>query len=204
MYSLDFSDLYREAPVQALPLQQARFSGQELQAYLTHFSPGSQLSGVEMRNLAGQLVYLLKHAKGSVLLNAQGQRLDPIAESLAAELVKMDYQGTGQLQKLELLPSSAGNYFSSQPVYRATFADSQKTEIYLDPGSGSLLARRKALWGLYNRMWEFHLMKYTPSKNLNKALLLICALLNALVAITGFVKFFRWGFRLRHPNQLKN
>jgi hypothetical protein len=50
---------------------------------------------------------------------------------------------------------------------------------------------------VYNRMWEFHLMKYTPSPALNKVLLLVFAVLNALVALTGFAKFFRWGYRLR-------
>lgn len=198
MAGLNFGDLYREPPPAPLSVTGATLSPDALAQHLQHVAPGSQLLGIRVRNVAGELVYQLDHLKGPPLLfNRQGQVISPISPALAERVARLGYTGTGPVNQTELLPTSTGNYVSSQPIYRITFADAQKTEIYVDPNTGSLLARRKALWALYNRMWEFHLMKYTPSPAVNKALLLLFAVLNALVALTGFAKFFRWGYRLR-------
>lgn len=198
MYSLDFSDLYREPPPAPLPVAAGGLSPQALQARLKSLQPESSLTDIAVRNVGGQLAYQLNHSGGKpLLLDAQGAQLNPISPELAARIAKMGYTGTGQAQQTDLLPTSTGNYMSGQPIYRVRFDDEQQTEIYIDPETGSLLARRKALWALYNRMWEFHLMKYTPWPGVNKSLLLIFAVLNALVALTGLLKFFRWGYRLR-------
>ncbi|MEZ0374199.1 MAG: PepSY domain-containing protein [Candidatus Sericytochromatia bacterium] len=191
MYSLDFSDLYADPPPAPLPLSQAELTPQTLQSRLAQLHPGSKLTGLQIRNIGGQLAYQLTGTSSApLLLDASGAALK-IDSQLATRVARLGYTGQGQVRQTELLPSSAGNYFSSTPVYLVRFDDPQQTEIYIDPASGSLLARRKALWGLYNQMWEFHLMKYTPFKAVNKALLLIFAILNALVALTGFLKFFR-------------
>ena len=198
MYTLDFADLYADPPPRALPLAQATLTPQGLQKRLQTLIPGSQLTGLRVQNLGGELTYLLERSQGApMLLDARGQRLDPIPAGLAAKVAQAGYTGQGKLSGSELLPASHGNYASSRPIYRIRFADAQQTEIYVDPGTGALLARRKALWGLYNRMWEFHLMKYTPWSGFNKLLLLVFAVLNGLVALTGFVKFFRWGYAMR-------
>jgi len=198
MAGLNFGDLYRDPPPAPLPVTGATLSPAILAQRLQGLAPGSQLVGIRVRNVGGELAYQLDHAKGApLLLNSQGQPMSPIPSALAERVARLGYTGTGSVSKIELLPTSTGNYVSSQPIYRITFSDAPKTEIYVDPQTGSLLARRKALWALYNRMWEFHLMKYTPSPAVNKGLLLIFAVLNALVALTGFAKFFRWGYRLR-------
>ncbi len=200
MYTLDFSDLYTDPPTQVLQLPQTTLSPGQLQQKLSQLIPGSQLTAVDVKNVGGKLAYLLKRDKGPpVLIGSDGQRLDPLKPEWAATIAQLGYTGTGQINRTELLKESKGNYFSSSPIYRVSFDDDQKTEIYVDPVTGDLLARRKALWGLYNRMWELHLMKYTPWPGVNKMLLLVFAILNALVALTGFVKFFRWGYRLRRP-----
>lgn len=205
MYTLDFSDLYNDPPAKVLSLKQPSLSPAQLQQRLQVLAPKSELTGIEVRSVGSQPAYLLKLAKGPpLLLDEQGQRLDPIKPELAAEVARLGYTGSGKLATTELLQQSAGNYVSSKPIYRISFDDAQKTEIYVHPVTGELLARRKAMWGLYNRMWELHLMKYTPDPAINKALLLIFAGLNALVALTGFVKFFRWGYRLRRTPELAN
>jgi hypothetical protein len=192
MYSLDFSDLYADPQPLPLVFKEPSLSPQTLQTRLNELVPGSRLLKIEVRNLAGQMVYLLSHTGGgTLLLNVHAVRLNPLSLDLARTVAQAGYIGAGKMTQLELLPKSAGNYFSAVPVYRAQFNDSQKTEIYIDPQTGALLARRKALWSLYNRMWEFHLMKYTPSKEFNKSLLLLFAVLNGLVALTGFLKIFR-------------
>jgi hypothetical protein len=192
MYSLDFSDLYRDPPPTPLVVSAPMPTLQTLQIRLTQFFPGSQLLKLELRNLAGETVYLLSHTGGPpFLLNAAGERLSPLSPARAKAVALSQYLGKAAILDVQLLPKSVGNYFSGVPVYRILFQDPARTEMYIDPQTGALLARRKALWGLYNRMWEFHLMKYTPSQPLNKFLLLGFAVLNAVVALTGFMKFFR-------------
>jgi len=192
MYSLDFSDLYRDSPPQPLVLSPQTPALHTLQSRLDLLSPGSQLLKVELNNLAGETVYLLSHTKGpALLLSAAGEPLSPLSPKRVRAIALSQYQGKAAISELQLLPKSVGNYVSGVPVYRVVFGDDAKTEMYIDPQTGALLARRKALWGLYNRMWEFHLMKYTPSQPLNKFLLLGFAVLNAGVALTGFMKFFR-------------
>lgn len=198
MFTLDFGDLYADPPPKPLPLSQATLSPQALQTRLSALAPGSALTGAQIRNLAGELAYQLERTDGApMLLDAGGRRLDPISPALARRIAVAGYTGKGRALGTELLPKSTGNYVSPVPIYRIAFDDAQRTEIYVDPASGSLLARRKALWGLYNRMWEFHLMKYTPSKAVNKALLLIFAAINVIVALTGFAKFFRRAPKLK-------
>lgn len=196
IYTLDFSDLYREPPPQALTLPAGMPSMADIQTRLQALVPGSQLLKLELRTLAGETVFLLSHTGGSpLLLNIKGQRISPLAPERVKAIALGQYTGPEpRPQKnvaVALLPKSAGNYFSEQPVYRVSFADAARTEMYIDPQTGAVLARRKALWAIYNRMWEMHLMKYTPSQALNKNLLLLFAVLNALVALTGFFKFFR-------------
>ena len=202
MYALDFSDLYAEPPPRPLSLSGNGLSPQQLQQRLQAIAPASRLTGVEIKSLAGELVYHLKRSDGPpILLNATGQRIDPIPAATVRAVAQAGYTGQGHIQSIERLPRSAGNYMSASPIWRVRFDDAQQTEIYIDPGTGALLARRKALWVLYNQAWEFHLMKYTPWPAANKALLLIFAGLNALVALTGLVKFFRWGYRLKQANE---
>lgn len=192
MYSLDFSDLYRDPPPRPLILPAKMPALPALQARLQVLSPGSQLLKLELRNLAGEPVYLLSHTGGPpILLDLQGGPLSPLSPARVRAIALSQYLGKAAVSNVVLLPKSAGNYFSDTPVYRVSFADPAQTELYIDPQTGALLARRKALWALYNRMWEFHLMKYTPSQPFNKVLLLVFAVLNAAVALTGFMKFFR-------------
>jgi len=192
MYSLDFSELYRDSPPQPLVLSEQTPDLHTLQTRLQVLSPGSQLLKLELKNLAGETVSLLSHTKGPpLLLSAAGEHLSPLSLKRVRAIALSQYQGKAAIAEIQLLPKSVGNYVSGVPVYRVLFGDDAKTEMYIDPQTGALLARRKALWALYNRMWEFHLLKYTPSQPLNKILLLSFAMLNAVVALTGLMKFFR-------------
>lgn len=192
MYSLDFSDLYAPLPAPPLSLPDKSWTRSELEKIVQNHLPGQHIQSIQIQNLAGQATYLITSTNNKhLLLSATGQRLDPLAQAVIQEILK-SYQ-INNIQSIQLLPTSQGNYASSEPIYRVKLNDSQHSEIYLSPTTGKVLARRKALWGLYNWMWEAHLMKYTPSAPLNKFVLLLFAVLNAVVALTGLFKFFRWG-----------
>jgi len=130
-------------------------------------------------------------AEPDVLINQEGQKISPLSLEMAKRLALFHYTGQGQIKDLQLLATSDGNYVSSSPVYRAQFEDPQGSELYLDPNTGDLLARRKALWFWYHWIWQFHLMKYTPSPLVNRVLLFVFASLSFLVSLTGLIKFWQ-------------
>lgn len=182
-----FGDLYTDPPPQALNWSDIQLNPAALAQILPM---GTEVKTIQLIAPAGQPLYRVSSLEGkSFLIDQAGQLQTPLSEALATELAKAYYAGEGVLRTLELLPNSTGNYVSSTPVYRAMFADSQQTEIYLHPDSGQLLGRRKALWSWYQRFWRFHLMQYTPSAAWNKGLLLFFAALTFLVSLTGLLQF---------------
>lgn len=193
--SLDFSDLYPVPPVQALPLTPQPLDPAVWQQRLKSHKPKAQLTQLQLYQLADQSVVQLQHTAGAPLLFRADGQVFQLDCPLARKIALLHHQA--DIKTCEHLPSSSGNYYSNQPIFRIQFADPQGHEIYLSPTTGEVLAHRKRLWGLYNRMWEIHLLKYTASSSLNKALLLIFGLLNAMVALTGLVKFFRYGFTMK-------
>lgn len=188
-----FGDLYQNPPATPLALTQVKLSPQTLSTQLKHSIPTqkSPATRIELVMLANSPYYRVHYPDHSVyLVDQSGQVHHPISPELAASIAREQYLGQGTLATIDFLPESSGNYFSSQPVYKALFQDPQATEVYINPQSGELLARRKALWRWYNRMWEFHLMKYTSHAPLNKYLLLLSAVLSFGVSLTGLFKFF--------------
>jgi len=185
----DFSDLYVGPAPTPIQWEKIALPGTEIKRYLPE---KSSIKAVRLLNLGEEPFYLVERiAAKPLLLDQQGQIQSPLSPELASTIARFEYVGQGPLQSIDLLPNSKGNYVSSVPVYRARFGDKQKTEIYLDPDSGSLLGRRKAVWRWYNRFWNWHLMKYTPHQQSNKMVLLSFAVLAFLVSLSGFWKFFK-------------
>lgn len=183
-----FGDLYINPPAAPLAMEKVKLSPQQVVQTLEK----DEVLDLKLLMLAGEPFYRVQSAKSPVrLIDQQGKLRSPITPALAAAIAREQYLGDGTLSTIDLLPISKGNYVSSTPVFKAHFQDAAHTEIYIDPQSGALLARRKALWQWYNRMWEFHLMKYTQNHALNKYLLLLSAIVSFLVSLTGLFKFFR-------------
>lgn len=185
----NFSDLYVDPPVQPIHWQAVKLSTTEIPALLP---ANTQIQSIRLFNLGSEPFYLVERSNQSpLLLDQKGQIQSPLSPELATTQARSLYTGSGHLQTIDLLPHSTGNYVSDKPVYRARFDDAQKSEIYLDPNSGQLLGRRKAIWRWYNRFWTWHLMKYSPNAQANKLLLLGFAGLAFVVSLTGIWKFFR-------------
>lgn len=182
-----FGDLYAQVPQPAIVWQAVKLSPQQIPALFK-----KPIQSVALISLAGSPLYLVSFANETdQLVDQSGQKLSPLSLEWARRLAMFHYTGEGQLKDLQLLATSSGNYVSSTPIYRAQFDDAQQSELYLDPNTGELLARRKALWFWYQWMWQFHLMKYTPSPLLNRLLLFAFAGLSFLVSATGLIKFWK-------------
>jgi uncharacterized membrane protein YkoI len=191
MYFLDFSDLYVSPPEKPIDLTAKILSIPDIKNITGNIFPGEKIMLISLKNIAGKLFYNIKTDKKEFLINQEKQVLKIVPEEMIKIISSEKYTGKGKIQKIELIEKSKGNYYSDVPIYRVTYDDKQKSELFINPGTGELLAKRKALWGFYNTMWEYHLMKYTPSSGLNKKLLLFSAVISLFVSITGFLKFFK-------------
>ena len=190
-----FGDLYQDPPPVPLSLEKVKLSPRQVEQNLARLEPSSaqnEILDLRLLMLAGAPFYRIQSAHTPVrLMDQEGKIRSPLDPALAAAIAREQYLGNAPLGTIDLLPTSKGNYVSVTPVFKASFQDAQGTEIYIDPQSGALLARRKALWRWYNRMWEFHLMKYSQNPILNKYLLLFSAIISFLVSLTGLLKFSR-------------
>ncbi len=111
--------------------------------------------------------------------------LSPIDEADVRAAAEADYAGAGPLSRvarLEVAPSELGG---EGPIWRAEFADADRTTLYIDPATGDVLARRSATWRVYDFFWRLHIMDYDDGADFNHPLLVIAAGLAALVAASG-------------------
>ena len=192
MYFLDFSDLYNIPPDKPINMAANIIDIKDVKDIIEQNFPKEKISAIYLKNISGNAYYDIKTEKREFLINQDKKVIDKIPEKMVEIISKEKYTGKGNIQKIELLKESKGNYYSSSPIYKVSYDDSQKSEIYINPNNGELLAKRKALWGFYNTMWEYHLMKYTSNTKVNKNLLLISAIISLFVSVTGFLKFFRF------------
>jgi uncharacterized membrane protein YkoI len=192
MYFLDFSDLYSSPPEKPIDLTSKMTSIPEIKIITDITFPNEKIMQISLKNITGKPFYNIKTDKREFLINQENKVIKLVPEEMVKTISTEKYSGNGQIQKIELLEKSEGNYISGTPIYRVSYNDKQKSELYINPNNGELLAKRKALWGFYNTMWEFHLMKYTSNQKLNKNLLLISAVISLFVSVTGFLKFFKY------------
>jgi uncharacterized membrane protein YkoI len=202
MYFLDFSDLYNIPPDKPLNLNSAIPDIKDIKQVINKKFPEQKIFSISLKNMAGELYYVVKAEKKEFLISQNQQIIEKVPEDLIKKISAEKYIGNGKISRIELLNESSGNYFSAKPIYRISYDDSQKSEMYINPGNGEVLAKRKALWSFYNTMWEYHLMKYTSNQKLNKNLLLISAVFSLFVSVTGFIKFFK--MRLKSPQKIQS
>ncbi|MBC7475160.1 MAG: hypothetical protein H7263_12775 [Candidatus Sericytochromatia bacterium] len=188
MYYLDFSDLYISPPDKPIDLN---IKLPTIQDVVKKNLLGEKILNISLKNIAGNPFYDVKTDKKEVLVDQNNMLINKLSEKIVEKISTEKYIGKGQILSIKLLEKSKGNFYSLTPVYKVSYDDAQKTELYINPNNGELLAKRKALWGFYNNMWEYHLMKYTTNTALNKNLLLISAIISLFVSVTGFLKFFR-------------
>lgn len=151
---------------------------------------GTQFNGVtgfRLKRLQGREVYEVKHAGGIGLLDAQTlRRLDPVDQATARALVLDQYQGEGELRKLELLTTLPSEVAKRKaPLWRADFDDAPGTTLYINPQNGELVAKRHDLWRVYDFLWMLHIMDYDTRSDINNTLLRVAAAIGTLFALSG-------------------
>ena len=145
------------------------------------------ITGYKLKRMLGREVYEVRHAGGIGLLDAGTlQRRDPVDMAAARALAVDQYQGEGELSKIELLSVLPGEVAKRKaPLWRADFDDASGTTLYLSPQSGEVVAKRHDLWRAYDFLWMLHIMDYDTRDNINNNLLRIAAAIGTLFAFSG-------------------
>lgn len=191
IYYLDFSDLYTNPPEKNINFSEIKLDINDIKTILKRENLFDKTTSININSIGNTYFYKidLSTSPFTLIIDQKGQIVKQIDKNLVKEIVLQKLTNKGaKIKNIDLLKESTGNYYSKTPIYKVTFEDKEKSEMYIDPNSGQLLAKRKAIWSFYNTMWEFHLMKYTSNNSLNKNILLISALISFIVSLTGFLK----------------
>lgn len=155
-------------------------------------SPGGVIAQADgavsltLKTFMGRAVYVVDGALGPALFDAEtAARLSPLPRETAVEIAKRDFVGKGDVEKVEWLTEAPGEYRRGLPVWRVTFSDPIETRIYVSPQTGDVLARRNAIWRVYDFFWMLHIMDYEERENFNNPLLIAFATTGLVFAATG-------------------
>lgn len=191
IYYLDFSALYTNPPEKNIKFSEVKLDIKDIKTILKKENLFDKTTSINISNVGDRYFYKITLSTNpfTLIVDQNGKIIKQIDKKLVTEIVlqKLANKYT-KIKNIELLKESSGNYYSKEPIYKVTLEDKEKSEMYIDPTNGKLLAKRNGIWGFYNKMWEFHLMKYTSNNSLNKNLLLISALISFIVSLTGFLK----------------
>ncbi len=169
---------------------------------------GQPAASITLRRLADRLVYELEEpgakpgaqpdeAPSHALFDAKtGQRLSPLPAETALVLALADFSGAAEPDAPQLLEAHNLEYRGPLPVWRVVLNDEENTRLYVSPETGRIVARRNAVWRLYDFFWMLHIMDYENRTNFNNPLLIFFSITALLFAVTGIVLiFYRFGRR---------
>lgn len=169
-------------------------------------------ASVTLRRLQGRLVYDVAAAGEDAphfLYDAKsGQRLSPLPAETALAIALADFAGRADPDPPELLSAHNLEYRAELPVWRVVLNDDEETRLYISPQTGRVVARRNAVWRLYDFFWMLHIMDYEDRTDFNHPLLISFSVAAFLFVVTGilliFYRFRRSDFAWLRPGRRQN
>lgn len=130
-------------------------------------------------------IYRLQNDKRSWMVGAADGKAVAIDTSLAADIARASYSGTGRVGTPRLLNFTLETRAHKEPVWRVDFDDADETSVYVSSKSGAVLEHRNSTWRLFDLFWMLHIMDYTERTNFNNPLLVSSAIGGLWMALTG-------------------
>ncbi len=125
------------------------------------------------------------------LIQPDGQGVVPMLSAAEAERKALDWmQESVKAAEVEWLESSPpGSEFRGRnlPVWKVSFEHPEGINLYLDPWTGELLARRTDRWRIFDFFWMLHIMDFDTRDDFNHLLLQIASALGLIIALSGVV-----------------
>jgi uncharacterized iron-regulated membrane protein len=155
-------------------------------------------TAVTLTSLQGRPVYRIDGGGKNWLVDATtGAALSPLPQSMAEAIARADYAGEAPLLGVDLVETAETEIRGRElPLWRARFADSQNTAVYVSPTTGAVVARRNDLWRVFDFVWMLHIMDYEEREDFNHPLLIVTAGTALLFVFSGMVMLF-FSFRPR-------
>lgn len=91
-----------------------------------------------------------------------------------------------RLEWIEQAPDNLEFRGRPLPAWRAGFDQPEGLQLYLDPWTGEVLARRTDRWRVFDFLWMLHIMDFDTRDDFNHPLLQISAALGVIVVVGGF------------------
>ena len=166
---------------------------------VAYISPGGVVArtdgalSVTLRTFQNRPAYEVETLRGRSLFDAEsGKQLSPLPEEIARDVAQKDFAGDGELVEIALLEQAPREYKGRLPVWRADFDDKLSTRLYVSPQTGKIVARRNAVWRVYDFFWMLHIMDYGERENFNNPLLKIASVSAVFFVLSGlWLLFFK-------------
>jgi uncharacterized iron-regulated membrane protein len=71
------------------------------------------------------------------------------------------------------------------PFWKVSFSTPESLNLYLDPWTGEILARRTARWRVFDFLWMLHIMDFDTRDDFNHPLLQLAAAAGLISALSG-------------------
>ncbi len=158
-----------------IPLSEIPIAGRTTEAiYLEHFITGP--------------VYRLISRGESTLWDATTGTIVRIDKSIAQELARNSYRGSGALLTAQRLESGSNEVRDATgAVWRVDFDDPLSTRIYVSDADGSVLAHRNSRWKLVDILLMLHFMDYGRSDSFNSPWIIAVGFGTLWIAMSGLL-----------------
>ena len=158
-------------------------------ARIIAMAPGA--SEIRLQRFFDQPVWRVETAEGSRLFDARsGGPLSTLTESQVRDQARRIYAGSG----LTIAPQEMQT--RKPPYWQVEFEGWNRPTLYLSPTTGELIARRHALWRVFDFAWMLHIMDYDERSDVNNPLLRVATWSVFAMALTG-AWLLIWSFKRR-------
>jgi uncharacterized iron-regulated membrane protein len=160
-----------------------------------HFAGDWALSSVQLQQRNGAIVWRVSGTSGGQafvrLLAGDGTSVLPGLTAAAAERQALDWLvGPGAVRSVEWIEqveADAEIRGRAPPFWKVSFSTPESLNLYLDPWTGEILARRTARWRVFDFLWMLHIMDFETRDDFNHPLLQTAAALGLIIALSGLV-----------------
>jgi len=160
-----------------------------------HFGPGWELTALSLVSKGDQMTWRVHGKVDGVdfrrLVSGDGTGVLPVlSEAEAAQAAQGWLLNSAEVQATEWLESAPpGSEIRGRnfPLWKVTFAEPESLNLYLDPWTGEILARRTTRWRVFDFFWMLHVMDFENRDDFNHPLLQIAAFLGLLIALSGVI-----------------
>jgi uncharacterized iron-regulated membrane protein len=154
---------------------------------------GEPVNRVALANQALGPVWIVTTASGQRMRYSatQGFALSPVVRDEARQIAAATYTGSGKLENLAYIPSDAApmDLRPSADSWQARYSDD--THLYIDAGTGEILAVRTGWWRIYDFMWGLHIMDPATREKTHNPLVIASAVLSFAGVFLGALLLFR-------------